>query len=360
MTPYNSNFKIGNRLIDIGSEPYFIADIAANHEGQLSRAKELIYLAKEAGADCAKFQHFQADKIVSDLGFSSLENSKMSHQASWKSSVSEIYDQYHTRKEWNQELVSCCNDAGIEFMTTFYDTDSVSDLMQHINAIKIGSGDISYFSFLDEIASLDKPLLLATGASTIQDVLLAVHRILKKNPNLCLMQCNTNYTADVENYRHINLNVLRSYAMAFPNMPLGLSDHTFGSATVVGSIALGARVIEKHFTDDNNREGPDHHFAMNPVTWKEMVERSNEVFLALGDGVKRVESNEEDTVVIQRRAIRLVRDMNTDEVIDQSDLEFLRPCPQDAISPQDFELVVGKTLRRQKRKGEHLSFDDVS
>lgn len=359
MKKYNSSFNIGDRLIDISSPPYFIADIAANHEGDLSRAKDLIYLAKEAGADCAKFQHFKADQIVSDVGFSSLANAQMSHQATWKKSVVEVYDQFHTKREWNQELVQCCLDADIEFMTTPYDIDAMDDLIGSVNAIKIGSGDITYIPFLKKISKMEKPILLATGASSMLDVAEAVASILEVNPNVCLMQCNTNYTADLDNYKFINLNVLKSYGVAYPNMPLGLSDHTFGCASVVGSIALGARVIEKHFTDDNGRDGPDHHFAMNPTTWREMVDRSNEVFLALGDGVKRVEQNETDTVIIQRRAIRVTRDLEAGEQITSGDIECLRPCPEGALTPLNFEDLIGKIVQNSKHKGEHLSELDV-
>ena len=111
---YKSSFSIGSKKIDIAERPYFIADIAANHDGDIERAKDLIYLAKTSGADCAKFQHFKADSIVSDMGFSSLDNSKMSHQASWNKSVAEIYDQYHTKREWNDVLIATCKDADIE------------------------------------------------------------------------------------------------------------------------------------------------------------------------------------------------------------------------------------------------------
>ena len=145
---YNFSFSIGSTQISIREKPYFIADIAANHDGDIERAKSLIYLAKESGADCAKFQHFEADKIVSDFGFKALDNSKMSHQSSWEKSVAEIYDQYHTKREWNNILIETCKDADIEFMTTPYDIEAMDNLIDSVNAIKIGSGDISYSLFL--------------------------------------------------------------------------------------------------------------------------------------------------------------------------------------------------------------------
>lgn len=356
---YNDKFNIGENTIGINSPTYFIADIAANHDGDINRAKDLIYLAKESGSHCAKFQHFEADKIVSDHGFKSMSNDKMSHQASWHKSVAEIYDDYHTKREWNNELIETCKKAEIEFMTTPYDFEAIEDLIDNVNAVKIGSGDITYKKLLNQISLLNKPILLATGASDIHEVMDAVDVIKAVNKNICLMQCNTNYTGDLENFKYVNLNVLKTFATIYPNMPLGLSDHTPGCSAVLGAIALGARVIEKHFTDDNERVGPDHHFAMNPKTWSEMVERSLELEYSLGNGLKIIEFNEEDTVVIQRRSIRVINDMKAGDTIKEKDIEFLRPCPKDAISPHNYEEILGKKLKEDKAKGDHIKITDV-
>ncbi|MGB2401362.1 MAG: N-acetylneuraminate synthase family protein [Porticoccaceae bacterium] len=356
---YDFGFDIGSKKIDITQKPYFIADIAANHDGDIERAKDLIYLAKESGADCAKFQHFKADKIVSDEGFSSLQNSKMSHQSTWKKSVAEIYDQYHTKREWNDTLIQTCEAANIEFMTTPYDIEAMEGLINAVNAIKIGSGDITYLPFLRKIAELGKPVLLATGASNIHETIEAVNCLMQKNPQICLMQCNTNYTGDLENFKYVNLNVLKTFSTLYPNLPLGFSDHTPGHAAVLGAITLGARVVEKHFTDDNSRIGPDHHFALNPKTWREMVDRSEELFFSLGDGIKRVERNEIDTVIIQRRSIRVARDINVGEILKLSDLEFLRPCPDDGITPADVSQVIDRLCNTEKKKGDCLRFSDL-
>ena len=152
----------------------------------------------------------------------------------------------------------------------------------YVDLFKIGSGDITWPQMLRKVASKNKPVLMATGASEIGEVQQAVKALLSINPNLVLMQCNTNYTASLENFRHVHLNVLRTYATMFPSVVLGLSDHTPGHATVLGAVALGARVIEKHFTDDNRREGPDHPFSMNAQSWREMVDRTRELEFALG------------------------------------------------------------------------------
>ncbi len=199
--------------------------------------------------------------------------------------------------------------SGIDYFSAPYDLEAVEMLDPHVEMFKIGSGDITWPDMLRRVASTNKPVLLATGASDIGEVQRAVDEILKVNPNLVLMQCNTNYTADTDNFRHIHLNVLHTYRAMFPSTVLGLSDHTPGATTVLGAVALGARVIEKHFTDDNSREGPDHPFSMNPRAWREMVDRTRELEQALGSSRKFVAPNEQQTVVVQRRCVRAARDL---------------------------------------------------
>ena len=355
---YNTEIFINKRRIALHEPTYFIADIAANHDGNLERAKELIYLAKKAGADCAKFQHFLANKIVSDYGFKHL-SSGQSHQSQWKKSVYEVYEQYHCKRSWTAELVKTCQEVGIEFMTTPYDEEAVAEMAPYVNAYKIGSGDITWHDFLRSVSSLQKPILLACGASDLTEVQSAVEVITSCNPQIVLMQCNTNYTASVENYKYINLNVLKTFAQLYPHMPLGLSDHTFGHATVLGAVTLGARVIEKHFTDDNTRTGPDHKFAMNPTTWREMVDRTRELEFSLGDGNKRVEENEKETVIVQRRCIRLCRDLNAGDLITEADIEYLRPAPHDSFPPYEKNQVIGKKLNYSRGKGDYIHQGDV-
>jgi N-acetylneuraminate synthase len=355
---YDHSFTIGQSRIAIDAPTYFIADIAANHDGSLERAKDLIRVAKEAGADCAKFQHFLADKIVSDVGFSDGVG-QVSHQAGWKKSVSEIYDQYHTRREWTDELVATCKEVGIDFMTTPYDVEAVRMFKGIIPAYKVGSGDITFTEILREIAAQGAPVLLATGAADMAEVETAAETVLAHNSALCLMQCNTNYTGSLENFKYVNLRVLETFAQRWPGMPLGFSDHTPGHSAVLGAVALGARVVEKHFTDDNDREGPDHSFALNPVTWRAMVDAVRELEYALGDGVKRIEANEKETVVIQRRALRMVGDLPAGTVLAAEHLEALRPCPEGAVSPDKLEEVLGKVLKTDKARGRELMWTDI-
>lgn len=349
---------IDGRRIGDDHPTYFIADIAANHDGDLERAKDLIYKCKEAGADAAKFQHFKASTIVSDHGFRTM-GSQQAHQSKWQKSVFEVYQDASVNPDWTPALKETCDKAGITFFTSPYDFDLVDAIDPYVPAYKIGSGDITWHGIVEHIAGKGKPYILATGASTMDEVDAAVQVALARNPQLALLQCNTNYTGSLENFKFIQLNVLRCYRAMYPEMVLGLSDHTPGHATVLGSVALGARMIEKHFTDDVTRVGPDHAFSMDPRTWRDMVDRTRELENALGNGIKRVEENERQTVVVQRRSLRTTRALPAGHVLSREDLVALRPCPRDAFEPWQIDQLVGKTLKADKPQGMHLSVHDV-
>jgi sialic acid synthase SpsE len=357
--------KSPNQILEINGEEigrnyptYFIADIAANHDGDLERAKDLIFLAAEAGASAAKFQHFTAGTIVSDLGFKIL-GGQQSHQASWKKSVFEVYKDASVSLDWTPALKETCDKAGIAFFTSPYALDIVDHIDPYVPAYKIGSGDITWVEMIEYIASKKKPYIMATGASTTDDVLRAVSAALAINPMLCLMQCNTNYTASLENFKYIQLNVLKVYREMYPDLVLGLSDHTPGHATVLGAVALGARMIEKHFTDDVKRVGPDHAFSMDPTSWRDMVDRTRELENALGVGIKRVEDNEKETVVLQRRAIRMGVSLDAGSSLTRYHLTVLRPCPSDGLAPYEMDALIGKRIRRNVIVGEHLRWIDL-
>lgn len=344
---------INNKKIGTDEPSYFIADIAANHDGDLGRAKDLIYLAADSGANAAKFQHFKAETIVSNEGFKKLGDN-IAHQSNWKKSVFEIYKDASINLDWTETLKKTCDEANIDFFTSPYSLDLVDYIDSYIPAYKIGSGDITWIEIIKKIASKNKPYILATGASNIDEVQTAVKEALKINKNLALLQCNTNYTGNTENFHFINLNVLKAYKKLFPNLILGLSDHTPGHSTVIGSIALGARIIEKHFTDDNNRVGPDHLFSMNPISWKSMVGSARELEYALGDGVKKIEKNEIESSIVQRRSIFIKKNIKKGEKISKDHLEFLRPCPTNAIPPYDVEKVLGKETIIELKEGQNL------
>jgi len=209
------------------------------------------------------------------------------------------------------------------------------------------------------MANKSKPIIVATGASKINEVIDLMQIIEKFNKDIILMQCNTNYTAEKENFKYINLNVLKSYALNFPKVILGLSDHTLGHATVLGAITLGAKVIEKHFTDDNERIGPDHKFSMNPTSWREMIDRARELEYALGGTIKKVEDNELETSILQRRCLRATKDLNVGDIITADMMEVLRPAPKNAILPFDINNIIGKKLNNNIAQGSHFVWGDI-
>ncbi len=338
---------------------YFIADIAANHDGDLERAKELIYLCAEAGANAAKFQNFKAETIVSDYGFRNL-GGQQSHQASWDKSVFETYAAAALPMEWTRELYETCEKAEIDYFTAPYDLQMMNELSQYVAAWKLGSGDITWHESIERMASDGKPLFMATGAANMDEVDLAMKAALKRTDQICLMQCNTNYTGSLENFRHVALNVLKTYAQRYPKTVLGLSDHTPGHATVLGAVALGARAVEKHFTDNSKRGGPDHGFSMDPTSWREMVDRTRELELALGPIEKRVMDNEQETVILQRRAVRAKEDIPAGTVLREEMLIPLRPCPEDGVPPYRIGELLAKTTNRDIPASDAVRIEDVS
>ena len=349
-------FKINGNIISNDSKTYFIADIAANHDGDLERAKKLIYLAAESGANAAKFQNFLAKSIVSDKAFRNI-GSQLSHQSEWKDSVFDVYDKASLPMVWTETLLSTCQDAGIDYITTPYDLSLIPILSKYVAAWKLGSGDITWHEMIRTLSLDDKPLLIATGASEMYEVELAMKVAHKNKKDVVLMQCNSNYTASLENFKYIELNVLKEYRKKYPNIILGLSDHTPGHATVLGSIALGARVIEKHFTDDNNRKGPDHKFSMNPESWRDMVDRSRELENALGVGVKKVMDNEKESVIVQRRGLCASHNLTENHVITDIDVTALRPCIVNGIEPYKVAEISGKRINCNLEKGENITWD---
>ena len=345
--------RINKKNIGLNEPTYFIADIAANHDGDLQRAKDLIYLAAEAGANAAKFQHFKAETIVSNEGFKNLGNN-IAHQSSWKKSVFEIYKDASINLDWTEILKETCDEANIDFFTSPYSLELVDYVDNYVPAYKIGSGDITWIEIIKKIASKNKPYILATGASNFDEVKNSVNEAISINPNMAILQCNTNYTGDIENFNYINLNVINTYRKIYPNLVLGLSDHTPGHTTVLGAITLGARIIEKHFTDNNSRNGPDHLFSMNPKSWKEMISSSRELENALGDGVKKIEKNEIESSIVQRRSMFIKNNIQKGSIITKEDIEFLRPCPINGIPPYDIDKVVGRRVKFLLKKGQNL------
>lgn len=388
------HLKISGCSLSAESPTYFIADIAASHDGDLEKAKDLIHSAAEAGADAAKFQNFAADTIVSDYGFRQL-GEQLSHQSKWGKSVFEVYQDASMPVAWTPILKETCDKAGIHYFTSPYSEELTQAVAPYVVAWKMGSGDITWHKQIEAMCKDGKPFIMATGASTMEEVQAAVEIVSRYHDHFVLMQCNTNYTARLdesdqerfERFQCINLEVLGTYRKQFPHCVLGLSDHTHGADTVLGAVGLyDARVIEKHYTLDNHAVGPDHPFSMNPETWRDMVQRTRaleskininmnhenrfkitsdfvseaEVLrMSLGDGIKKIESNEKEPVVLQRRALRVTRDLKAGQVLSELDLFPLRPAPFGSFAPYEVNKILGKVLKRDVPKGDCLMFGDI-
>ncbi|GAA0193061.1 N-acetylneuraminate synthase family protein [Fulvivirga kasyanovii] len=373
---------------------YFIADIASNHCGDLSKAKELIFACAESKVDAVKMQNFAAETIVSDFGFKNLKGVK-THQSEWKTSVFDSYKAASIPFEWTLELKELTEKLGMAYFTSPYSIELVNAVAPYVSAFKLGSGDITWHEEIEEMCRYGKTLLIATGASTMYEVEMAMQVAMRQTDDIILMQCNTNYTAKkdeireltTERYKNINLKVLESYAKKWPNIPLGLSDHTHGSLTVLGAVGLyDCAAVEKHFTLDSSLEGQDHAFSMMPDEWLDMVNQTAELkknisldmdfeerykitseftnqpedlSLCIGNGLKTIQGNERNTTIVQRRAIRAVKDMGEGTVIDRNCLIMLRPCPEDGIEPYKVDQVLGSRLRTKITAGEHIKFEDL-
>ncbi len=351
--------KINNKKIGINHPTYFIAEIGSNFDGKITRAKDLIKLAAENNADAVKFQHYTAETLVSERGFKDLKDNVKTHQSKWEQSVSETYDKASLNKEWTEELSETAHENELSFITSPYSLDLVDYVEPYVDAYKIGSGDITFNEILKKIAKKNMPTILASGAAKMKEVKNAVKILTKENTDLCLMQCNTNYEGKLESSKYQNLSVLNSFKKNFPHITLGLSCHLPNSLSVLASIVFGSRVIEKHFTDDRERVGPDHGFAIMPKEWKKMIEDVRLIESMMGDGKKVVEKNEEMTVIVQQRCIRAKRKINKGERVKKELINFLRPCPKNAIKPYDLNLIIGKELIKEVEEGEHITLDHI-
>jgi N-acetylneuraminate synthase len=271
----------------------WIADISSNHEGSLEKAYKHIIEAKKAGATIAKFQHWVTERFINKEAF---ENLKLGHQKDW-GSVYDVYKKYEMPLEWIPKLKKCCDDNKIEFMLSEYDLESFDYTNQFVKRIKIGSGDINYLPMLKKANKTGKQKLVGIGASSYMDIYNLRYRL---KGEYILFQCNTNYSNDNENIKNLNLLVIKGDCHDSSYYMKGLSDHTKSDIPIISSISLGVRYIERHFKIDDN-SSPDSKFSLNSKEWKRMLKIGNDTLLALGDGEKKIEDNEKETRIIQRR-----------------------------------------------------------
>lgn len=353
MLDFNKNIRIGNRMIGSDYPTYFIAEIGGNFDGSLDKAKRLIDAAKKAGADCAKFQTFTAETIVSEGGFSKMELHGV--HGSWGRTVSEVFKDVEFPMEWHQEIADYCKSVGIDFSTSPYFKEAI-DLCADMNLpfIKIGSGEITWLEMLDYIARKGIPVMLATGDATMSEIDEAVRTIEKTgNKDLVLMQCITNYPSKIES---ANVNVLKTYQRAFDCLT-GYSDHSPGHVVALASVVLGGRVIEKHFTLSKNDKGPDHPHSMEPDEFRLMVDSIREAERAMGSTRKEVEEEESETVFVQRRCLYAKNDLKAGQVIERADIDVLRPAL--GIPPKYKNTIIGKRVKKDIPAGDPIFWEDI-
>ena len=353
MLNFNKVIKIGDRYIGENYPTYFIAEIGGNFDGSIEKAKKLIDAAKAAGADCAKFQTFTANTIVSEGGFSRMELHGV--HGSWGRKVSEVFKDVEFPMAWHKEVSDYCKKVGIDFTTSPYFKEAVdlcADL--HVPFIKIGSGDITWLEMLEYIAKKDIPIMLATGDATMSEIDEAVRTIEKTgNKNLVLMQCITNYPSKIDS---ANVNVLKTYQNAFQCLT-GYSDHSPGHVVALASVVLGGRVIEKHFTLNKNDKGPDHPHSMEPDEFRFMVDSIREVERAMGSTRKEVVEEEGETVFVQRRCLYAKKDLKKGQVISEEDLDVLRPAL--GIPPKFRKTIIGKRVNKDISAGNPIFWEDL-
>ena len=353
MLHFNKNIKVGNSIIGLDYPTYFIAEIGGNFDGSIDKAKRLIDAAKEAGADCAKFQTFTADTIVSEGGFSKMTLKGV--HGSWGRKVSEVFKDVEFPLEWHKEIADYCKSVGIDFSTSPYFKEAV-DLCadMHVPFIKIGSGEITWLEMIDYIARKGIPVMLATGDATLSEIDDAVRTIKKAgNKDLVLMQCITNYPSKIDS---ANVNVLKTYQSAFGCLT-GYSDHSPGHVVALASVVLGGRVIEKHFTLDKTDKGPDHPHSMEPNEFKFMVDSIREVERAMGSTCKEVVEEESETVFVQRRCLYAKKDLKKGQIITENDIDVLRPAL--GIQPKYKDVIVGKTVNKNICAHAPIYWEDI-
>tara|TARA_B100002051_G_scaffold222082_1_gene216247 strand:+ start:17 stop:1072 length:1056 start_codon:yes stop_codon:yes gene_type:complete len=346
--------KIGNKFVGDGCPFYTIAEIGSNFNKSLTKAKKLIDLALESGADAVKFQSFKAEKLVNDDCF---KNLKIGYQSKWNKSVFDVYKDAEFPIEFHKEIFDYCKAKKIEFFSAPYDKESVDYLNDlGVNVFKIGSGDITWLENIEYIAKKNKPILLATGASNINQVERAINTIKNTgNKDIILMQCVTNYPAS---FNEINLKVLPMFKEKFDCL-VGYSDHSPGSSVAIGSVALGGCIIEKHFTDNKLQDGPDHSFAMDPKDFRKMVDDIKHMEKLLGNPKKIIYEEEKPQYVSMKRGLKASVSLTKGTVLKREHINVLRPCQEDTVPADKLSEVIGKTISVDIEINKPIKIEDI-
>ena len=330
--------RIGDRLVGEGKPCFIIAEAGVNHNGDVNLAKKLVDTAKEAGADAVKFQTFRAEEVVTKNA-EKAEYQKGTTGA--EESQFEMVKKLELTEGEFEELFDYAQKIGIVFLSSPFDKRSV-DLLDELGvpAFKVGSGEITNFPLLRHIARKGKPIILSTGMSTLDEVEEALKVIRGEGAEeIILLHCVSCYPARVED---MNLRAMETLRRAF-KLPVGLSDHTLGITIPVAAVALGACVIEKHFTLDKSLPGPDHRASLEPVELKEMVTAIRDVERALGDGIKQPTVEEEENKKVGRRSIVARVAIPKGTIISQEMLDIKRPGT--GLEPKYMNSILGKKAK---------------
>lgn len=349
-----ASIKLGSHLIDSHSDPYIIAEIGVNHEGSLEKAVELISLAKEGGAHAAKFQTYKAETLASR------------HSPSyWDLSKEPTTSQYELFKKYDSfgvdeyiHLANYCRNIGIDFLSTPFDAESVDFLDQLMPFYKIASADITNIPFLRKVASKNKPVILSTGASTIEEIDFAIETLLGEGcKDICLLHCVLNYPTE---YQNANLDMITYLCDRYPEYVIGYSDHTLPDSemsVLISSYLKGAKVIEKHFTFDKTLPGNDHYHAMDMDDLKEFVRRVKKTQEIEGSYMKTPLETELISRKNARRSIVLSRNITKGETLREDMLTYKRPGI--GVSLLHWDYVLGMKVNKDLEEDHVLSWNDL-
>lgn len=338
---------------------FVIAEAGVNHNGDEALALKLVDVAKECGADAVKFQTFSADKLVR-MGAEKAEYQK---RETGDGDQHAMLKALEMSENLHFKLVERCKEIDIEFMSTPFDADAAVFLISlGMQRIKIPSGEITNLPFLSFLAEQNKPLILSTGMSNMEEIHEAISTIKAERLNsgylapienmLTVLHCTSNYPAECKD---VNLRAMLTIAKE-TGLPVGYSDHTLGLAVSTAAVALGAVVIEKHFTLDKNLEGPDHKASLTPDELKALVSQIRNVELALGSETKAPTESELPVRALVRRSFMLTRNVMKGHLINKDDLILLRPG--DGIPAKDIDKIIGRRLRHDMRVGSTLHWSN--
>lgn len=341
--------KVGKHSIGEGCPAYLIAEMSANHAGSLERAKEIVHAAKESGADCIKIQTYTPDTLTIDCSnrYFQVGNGTWEGENLYK-----LYGKGYTPWEWQADLKAEAEKVGIDFLSTPFDRTSVDFLEElGLQFYKIASFEMIDLPLVEYVASKGKPIIMSTGMGTLEEIREAVEAVRKTgNGQLALLRCSSAYPADPA---QMHLSTIQDMKKRF-GLPVGLSDHSLGSMSAVAAVALGAKIVEKHFCISREIENPDASFSMTPQEYKAMVRDIRTVEEAIGEPAYGVSPQEESSMVF-RRSIFAVQDIAAGERLTPDNVRIIRPGY--GLKPKYYGDIIGMRTDRALERGTPLSFD---